>query len=148
LRRHTGRITLGVGFQVDYRSNSAAGISQTQERAMKRKKTVTPAVRAANLANAQFSTGPTTKQGKSNSSCGALRHGILSRKVVFDNDEQRADLEELQRSCKKDLRPKGMVERFLVQEIRMTLTVFFTKILHYPLAATIFRLIEAGTVSE
>jgi hypothetical protein len=88
---------------------------------MKRKKTVTPAVRAANLANAQFSTGPTTKQGKSNSSCGALRHGILSRKVVFDNDEQRADLEELQRSCKKDLRPKGMVERFLVQEITMVL---------------------------
>ncbi len=51
---------------------------------MKQKKTVTDAVRAANQANAQSSTGPKTDRGKAHSRNNALRHGILARNVVLD----------------------------------------------------------------
>ncbi len=84
---------------------------------MKQKKVVTDAVRAANRANAQSSTGPRTKQGKSNSSNNALRHGILARKVVLDTDEQRAEFQELLQVCKTKLGPKGLLEKFVVEEI-------------------------------
>jgi hypothetical protein len=83
---------------------------------MSHKKKVTDAVRAANRANAQSSTGPRTEQGKSNSSNNAVRHGILSRKVEFDDDEQRAEFLELRQRCKTELQ-KGLIERFLVEEI-------------------------------
>jgi hypothetical protein len=86
---------------------------------MKHKKTVTGAVLAANRANAQSSPGPRTKQGKSNSSCNALRHGILARKVVLDTDEQRTEFQELLQSCRTDLVPEGLLEKFLVEEIAL-----------------------------
>jgi len=84
---------------------------------MKHTKNVTDAVRAANRANAQSSTGPRTKQGKSNSSNNAVRHGILARKVEFDTDEQRAEFLELRQHCKTELHPRGLVEKFIVEEI-------------------------------
>jgi len=89
---------------------------------MKHKKKVTDAVRAANRANAQSSTGPKTPQGKSNSSYNALRHGILARKVVLDTDEQRAEFQEQLEVCKRELHPEGLIEEFLVEEIA---TLFF-----------------------
>jgi len=88
---------------------------------MKHKKTVTRAVLAANRANAQSSTGPRTKQGKSNSSCNALRHGILARKVVLDTEEQRAEFQELLQSCKTEWGPEWLIEKFLVEEIAILL---------------------------
>jgi hypothetical protein len=84
---------------------------------MTHKKSVSDAVRAANLANAQSSTGPRTEQGKSNSSNNAVRHGILARKVVLDTEEQRAEFLELCQHCKTELRPKGLIEKFIVEEI-------------------------------
>jgi hypothetical protein len=84
---------------------------------MKHRKTVTDAVRAANRANSQSSTGPTTNEGKSHSSKNAVRHGILSRNVVLDTHEQRIEFRELRQRCKAELRPKGLIERFLVEEI-------------------------------
>ena len=138
---------------------------------MKRKKKVTPAVQSANRANAQSSTGPTTKQGKSNSRRNALRHGILSRKVELDTDEQRAEFPELLQSCETEFAPEGLLRNFLVRRLQpyfgswgsrkalksrnfcgvkssqTTWTAFFTKSLYCPLAAMIFRLIEAGTVN-
>ncbi len=84
---------------------------------MKHTKNVTDAVRAANQGNAQSSTGPRTKQGKSNSSNNAVRHGILARKVIFNTDEQRAEFLELRQLCKTDLRPQGLLEKFLAEEI-------------------------------
>ncbi len=91
---------------------------------MKHKKTVNDAVQAANRANAQSSTGPRTKQGKSNSSNNAVRHGILARKVVLDTEEQRAEFLELRQHCKTELRPKGLLEKFVVEEI----TILFWKL--------------------
>lgn len=87
---------------------------------MKRKKTVTEAVLAANRANAQSSSGPRTNQGKSNSSHNALKHGILARKLVFDTHEQRTEFQELLQSCETDRVPKGMIEKLLVEEIATT----------------------------
>ena len=83
---------------------------------MKHKKTTTDAVRAANRANAQSSTGPRTQQGKSNSSHNALWHGILARKVVLD-DEERAHFKGLLHSCKREFSPEGLIEKVLVEEI-------------------------------
>jgi hypothetical protein len=84
---------------------------------MKDKKTVTGAVLAANRANAQSSTGPKTKQGKSNSSYNALTHGILARKVILETAEQRAEFQKLLQSCETDCVPEGVIEKFLVEEI-------------------------------
>lgn len=84
---------------------------------MHHKKTVTDAVRAANRANAQCSTGPRTERGKSLSSNNALRHGILARKVEFDTDDQRAEFLELRQRCKTEHHPKGLIEKFIVEEI-------------------------------
>jgi len=84
---------------------------------MKRKKKVSDAVLAANRANSQSSSGPRTEHGKSNSSKNALRHGILARKVEFDDDEQRAEFLELWQVCKTELHPIGLIEKFLVEEI-------------------------------
>jgi hypothetical protein len=88
---------------------------------MRQKKAVTDAVRAANRANAQSSTGPRTERGKSNSSHSALRHGILARNVVLDTHEQRAEYRALRRLCKTEFHPKGLVEKFIVEEITTTL---------------------------
>ncbi len=76
---------------------------------MKHKKTVTEEVREANRANAQFSPGPRTKQGKSNSAL----YGILARKVVLDTHEQRAEFRELRHACKKEFSPEGLLSRNL-----------------------------------
>jgi hypothetical protein len=81
------------------------------------KKNVTDAVRAANKANAQSSTGPTTERGKSHSRKNALRHRILARKVLLDSHEQRVEFRELRQLCKTELRPKGLIEKFIVEEI-------------------------------
>jgi hypothetical protein len=84
---------------------------------MKHKKTVTDAVRAANQENAQFSTGPRTERGKSHSSHNARRHSILARKMVLDTHEQRTEFRELRHDCKTEFRPKGLLEKFFVEEI-------------------------------
>ncbi|HEV2396252.1 MAG TPA: hypothetical protein VGS27_04890 [Candidatus Sulfotelmatobacter sp.] len=84
---------------------------------MKHKKTVTDAVRAANRANSQLSTGPRTDRGKSHSRRNAHLHGILARKVVLDTHEQRAEFRKLRRHCKKELHPKGLLEKFVAEEI-------------------------------
>ena len=98
--------------------------SRNEGETMKHKKTVTEAVRDANRANAQSSTGPRTNQGKSNSSHNALRHSILARKVVLETHEQRAEFRELLHACKKEFSPEGLLEKFLVEEI----TIIFWKL--------------------
>jgi hypothetical protein len=84
---------------------------------MKHQKRVTDAVRAANQANAQSSTGPRTDRGKAHSRNNALRHGLLARKVVLDTHEQRAEFRELRRRCERELHPKGVFENFVVEDI-------------------------------
>ena len=84
---------------------------------MHHKKTVTDAVRHANRSNSQLSTGPKSNQGKAHSSKNAVRHGILSRNIVLETHKQRAEFRELWHRCRKDARPKGLREKFVVEEI-------------------------------
>jgi hypothetical protein len=84
---------------------------------MKHKKNVTEGVLAANRTNAQFSTGPRSEPGKSNSRRNALRHGILAKKVVLQTEEERAEFEVLVQSWDDEFAPEGLLEKFLVEEI-------------------------------
>jgi hypothetical protein len=86
---------------------------------MKRKKTVTESVLAANRANAQSSTGPRTELGKSNARYNALQHGVLARKVVLKTDEERAEFQGLLRSSNAEWCPKGLEEKFYAEEIAL-----------------------------
>ena len=84
---------------------------------MKQTKTVTDAVRAANRANAKSSTGPRTEHGKFNSCRNALRHGILAKKVALKTDEELVEFQTLFQRCKDNFGPKGLLEKFFVEEI-------------------------------
>lgn len=86
---------------------------------MSHKKNVTEAVRAANQANAQSSTGPRTEEGKSMTCHNALRHGILTRRVVLEDDERR-EYRRLWHFWNDYYHPKGGVEQFLVEEVTNT----------------------------
>jgi hypothetical protein len=96
---------------------AAALTGALKEIAMKHKKTVTDAVRAANQENAESSTGPQTERGKSNSSHNALRHGILAKRVVLETHGERAEFRKLFQRCNHEYRPKGLQEKFHVEDI-------------------------------
>lgn len=84
---------------------------------MKIKKEVTDRVLAANRANAKKSTGPRTKRGNQNSRNNATQHGLLARRIVFDDDEERVAFESLLQDCHDEFRPDGFVQKILVEEI-------------------------------
>ena len=70
----------------------------------------------ANRANAQFSTGPRTGEGKQRSASNALRHGLTSQKPVLPTE----DLEAHRRFCEEfiaDLKPNGALEHQLAQNM-------------------------------
>jgi hypothetical protein len=50
----------------------------------------TPAQAAANLANAQHSTGPITEAGKAGSSQNALKHGLTAKTVLLPGEDEAA----------------------------------------------------------
>ncbi len=79
-----------------------------------------PAQHAANIANAAFSTGPRTGEGKSASSANALSHGMTSRKVVLPHEDEAAYLELL--DCTLDYyNPADQLERTLAIRVAETL---------------------------
>lgn len=53
---------------------------------MKAKKTVSDAVRQKNQRISKKSTGPTSAQGKNNSRFNAVKHGLTSRLLMYDQD--------------------------------------------------------------
>ncbi len=71
---------------------------------------------AANRANAQLSTGPTSADGKAKSSLNAVKTGLTGRTVLLHSD----DVDEYQRyltDYEKELQPVGRRESDLVQSI-------------------------------
>jgi len=88
---------------------------------MKPRKTITDAVLAANRNNARSSLGPTSQQGKSNSCQNAVRHGLLSKTIALETDDERAEFEELVRSLNAEFSPDGVLEEILVEEIATSL---------------------------
>ena len=74
---------------------------------------------ARNRENASHSTGPKTEAGKQRSSLNALRHGLTGHTIVLPTE----DLAAYQRFTKRffdDLKPRGVIEEQLVQNIADT----------------------------
>jgi hypothetical protein len=80
----------------------------------------TPAQAAANLANAQYSTGPKTDAGKKKSSRNALTHGLFSATVVLPEESQ-AEFEAFRLEIFADLVPATLVEATFVDDIAANL---------------------------
>lgn len=75
---------------------------------------------SANRTNARRSTGPRTPDGKRRASLNALRHGVLSDRIVLaheDPSEYRAHVRDLV----ADLGPVGALETAIVERIAVTL---------------------------
>jgi hypothetical protein len=75
---------------------------------------------AANRANAQLSTGPSTIEGKAVASRNATRHGLLSSRVLLD-DEDSGEFENLSDELCQSLRPVGRAEMAIVERIAITI---------------------------
>jgi hypothetical protein len=69
----------------------------------------------ANRQNAQLG-GVKTEEGKTISKYNAVKHGLLSDKVLFGN-ENKAELDELKEKIKNDLRPCSEMELLLADRI-------------------------------
>ena len=76
--------------------------------------------RNADRANALLSTGPATVEGKAQSSRNATQHGLLSRRLVLD-DEDPSEFYILARELSQSLRLFGAAEAALVERIAITI---------------------------
>ena len=72
-----------------------------------------------NRANAQYSTGPKTEEGKKRSSKNALRHGLTSNDVTLMNEKQE-DYEAHLQSFLDEYHPQGATESHLVKMLADT----------------------------
>lgn len=73
----------------------------------------------ANRKNAKLSTGPVTSEGKAVVSRNAIRHGILSNRVLI-NDEEKELHEEFCASMMNQLQPTGSLEAYFTERIIST----------------------------
>jgi hypothetical protein len=71
---------------------------------------------AANRANSQKSTGPKTEAGKARSSQNRVSHGFFSTHLLLPGESQR-ELDALRDELVADVRPRGAVERLLVERL-------------------------------
>src|SRR4051794_8022645 len=74
---------------------------------------------AANRANAQLSTGPTTSEGKTKSSLNAVKTGLTGRTVLLPSEDAAAYQEHVAR-YQEELAPVGEREKTLVQNLADT----------------------------
>lgn len=72
--------------------------------------------REINRENARKSTGPRTAEGKARSSSNAVRHGILSKRLLLPKEDP-VKLRELYHGLRKSFRPRGEVEEGLVERL-------------------------------
>ena len=75
-----------------------------------------PAQHLANAANARFSTGPRTETGKAHSAQNARTHGLTAAQLVIPC-EDREEFEELQADYQIDLRPRGILQQDLFDQM-------------------------------
>jgi hypothetical protein len=73
----------------------------------------------ANRRNARKSTGPRTPEGKAVVAQNAVRHGLLSAKLLIDGEEE-AELFGLAERLRAEYRPEGEFEELLVEDIVAT----------------------------
>jgi hypothetical protein len=74
---------------------------------------------AANRTNARSSTGPITERGKSIAARNATQHGLLSTRLLLD-DEDASEFQHLLAELIGSLRPTDAVECLLVERIAVT----------------------------
>ncbi len=74
------------------------------------------AQRAANLANAQKSTGPASESGKRRARLNAYRHGLTGQICIFTTEEQQA-FDQHCAGIREALAPVGPLETYLAQSI-------------------------------
>jgi hypothetical protein len=77
---------------------------------------ITEAQLAANRANAQKSTGPTTPEGKARSSHNSFKHGLYSKQLVVGAEEA-AELDALKAKLRAEHQPNNETEGILVNEL-------------------------------
>jgi hypothetical protein len=82
-------------------------------------RTVTDKMAEANRQNAQKSTGPKTEEGKARSSQNAVRHGLLSEKILLSSlpEETSEDFKNIREGLYIAHNPKSDAENLLVQRI-------------------------------
>jgi len=73
---------------------------------------------AANRRNAQKSTGPRTLSGKAIASMNAVKHGLCSRKPLVIGESE-AEFGQFSSDWLRRLRPLGVHERFLAEQVIM-----------------------------
>jgi hypothetical protein len=74
----------------------------------------------ANRLNAQKSTGPITEEGKAVVSMNAIKHGLLSTKMVVHSNNLQESADEFRELCLEfytDIAPKGALEVMLTDQI-------------------------------
>jgi hypothetical protein len=75
---------------------------------------------AANKDNAKKSTGPKSKDGKIQTAGNAIKHGILSQRLILPGEDQHAFIA-LQDDLRLALRPMGTLELILVEKIAVVI---------------------------
>lgn len=75
----------------------------------------------ANRINAQASTGPRRKAGIRVSRQNARTHGLLSKELVFKNDQEREEYDKLLGALRRDCAPVGTLEEAEVEKLAMSL---------------------------
>ena len=75
---------------------------------------ITPEQLAANRANSQHSTGPTSDEGKAASSQNSLKHGLTGKNVLLP-DENKTEFELFCTEVVASLEPEGPIEREFAQ---------------------------------
>lgn len=81
------------------------------------KKTMSPKALTANRNNSRLSSGPTSSRGKSASKFNALKSGLLAKGVILESETGRTEFEALLDQLEKQMKPKGLLQRMLVEEI-------------------------------
>jgi hypothetical protein len=84
---------------------------------MKTKRTVTQRVLAANRANGKHNPGPRNPQ---NTQDNAITHGLLAKKLVFRNDDEKQSYDALAAELADHHQPFGPTERLLVSEMAIS----------------------------
>jgi hypothetical protein len=70
----------------------------------------------ANRANAQFSTGPRTDEGKARSSQNARKHGLTAQQLMI-KPEEREVFEEILAEYQNEINPQGPIQQTLFDEL-------------------------------
>ena len=83
------------------------------------RKPISAAKLAANRRNGQKSKGPKTEEGKSRSRWNALKHGVLSQRLVVFNENDGQTYTLLLENLRRDLNPGNALEEILIEKIAM-----------------------------